>query len=119
MFIRNSIYQRFTKFLKKCAARRFLTLIRLGFKPLPLSYQYQYNLIQLLINLFREYVESKKMPASSLHKKSSFQLRITSVIVTKSAENCRFWSHLLRNSLMENVIFCAVRLLYDGILVSL
>ena len=35
-------------------------------------------------------------------------LRISSVNVTKSAENWRIWWYLLRKSLMENLIFCAV-----------
>ena len=43
-----------------------------------------------------------------LHKQWSFSLRISSVNVTKSA----VWSHLLKKSLMENFIFCAV---YYGI----
>ena len=38
-----------------------------------------------------------------LHKKGSFPLGISSVSVTKSAV-----SHLLKKSLMENFIFCAV-----------
>ena len=40
-------------------------------------------------------------------KKWSFPFRISSVNVTKCAGN-RIWSHLLKNSLMENLIFCAV-----------
>ena len=43
---------------------------------------------------------------STLHKKWSFPLRISSVNVTKSAGN---WSHLLKKPLMENFIFCAVQ----------
>ena len=42
----------------------------------------------------------------SPHKRWSFPLRISSVNVTKSA--LRIWSHLLKKSLMENFIFCAV-----------
>ena len=38
-------------------------------------------------------------------KKWGFRLRISSVNVTKSAGN---WSHLLKKTLMENSIFCAV-----------
>ena len=44
----------------------------------------------------------------------SFPLNISSVNVTKSTGNCRagncraVWSHLLKKSLMENFIFCAV-----------
>ena len=44
----------------------------------------------------------------SLHKKWSFPLRISSVNVTKSAGFLRIWSHLLKKSLIENNIFCAV-----------
>ena len=52
----------------------------------------------------------------ALHKKWSFPLRISSVNVTKSAETAdlvtftklRIWSHLLKKSLIENFIFCAV-----------
>ena len=40
-----------------------------------------------------------------LHKKWSFPLKISSVNVTNSAENCGFWSHLLKKPLMENSIF--------------
>ena len=47
----------------------------------------------------------------SLHKKWSFPLRIYSVNVTKSTGNCVF-SHLLKKSLMENFIFCAVLKIY-------
>ena len=43
----------------------------------------------------------------ALHKKWSFALRISSVNVTKSAGNC---SHLLKKSLVESFIFCAVML---------
>ena len=50
------------------------------------------------------YTSSCKFPCtfshSSLHKKWSFLLSISSVYVTKS--------HLLKKSLMENFIFCAV-----------
>ena len=42
-----------------------------------------------------------------LHKKWSFQLKISSVNVTQSALFCVF-GHLLKKSLMENFIFCAV-----------
>ena len=46
---------------------------------------------------------------NSLHKKWGFLLRISSVNVAKSAENCqrklRIWNHLLKKSLMENFIF--------------
>ena len=44
-------------------------------------------------------------------KKWSFPLKILSVTVTKSAGNCGkllIRSHLLKKSLMENFIFCAV-----------
>ena len=49
-------------------------------------------------------------------KKWSFPLRISSVYVTKSVGNCgpnpqeteRIWLHLLKKSLIENFIFCAV-----------
>ena len=37
----------------------------------------------------------------TLHKKWSFSLRISSL-------NVRIWSHLLKKSLMENFIYCAV-----------
>ena len=42
-----------------------------------------------------------------LHKKWSFLLRISSVNVTESQKTLNF-SHLLKKSLMENIIFCAV-----------
>ena len=41
---------------------------------------------------------------TSLHKKWSFPLRVSSVNVTKTW----IWSHLLNKSLMENFIFCTV-----------
>ena len=47
-----------------------------------------------------------------LHKKWSFPLIISPVNVTKSKGHGGFghiWSHLLKKSLMENFIFCAVR----------
>ena len=44
----------------------------------------------------------------SLNKKLSFPLRISSVDATKSAVCCGFWSHLLKRSLKENFIFCAM-----------
>ena len=40
----------------------------------------------------------------TLHKTWSFPLKISSVSVTKSG----FWSHLLKKSLMENFMLCAV-----------
>ena len=43
----------------------------------------------------------------TLHKKWSFPLRISSVNMTKSA--VRICSHLLKKSIMEKFIFCAVR----------
>ena len=44
------------------------------------------------------------------HKKWSFALRISSVNVTKASWSFLWiWSHLLKNSLMENFIFCAVK----------
>ena len=43
-----------------------------------------------------------------LHKKWSFPLRISSVNVTKSARKLWIFSNLLKKSLMENFIFCAV-----------
>ena len=43
----------------------------------------------------------------TLHEKWSFQLRISSVNMTKSAK-LRIWSHLLKKSLIEKFIFCAV-----------
>ena len=43
----------------------------------------------------------------TLHKKCNFPLRISSVNVTKSTVNCGTM-HLLKKSLMENFIFCAV-----------
>ena len=54
----------------------------------------------------------------TLHKKLSFPLSISSVNVT--ADSCgwkklRIWSHLLRKSLMENFIFCAVSVLIRGL----
>ena len=47
------------------------------------------------------------LPHCHCTKKWSFPFRISSVNVTKCAGN-RIWSHLLKNSLMENLIFCAV-----------
>ena len=44
----------------------------------------------------------------ALHKRWSFPLRISSVNVTKSAENCWFGHIYRKKSLMENFIFCAV-----------
>ena len=49
----------------------------------------------------------------SLHKKWSFPLRISLVNVTKSW----IWSHLLKKSLMENSIFCAVIVLFLKMLI--
>ena len=54
---------------------------------------------------------TQKTPAmsnhQSQHKKWNFPLSISSVNVTKSAGNL-IWSHLLKKSLRENFIFCAV-----------
>ena len=47
--------------------------------------------------------------ASALHKKWSFPLRISSVNVTKFL---RIWSNLLKKSLRENFIFCAVLVVF-------
>ena len=44
----------------------------------------------------------------TLHKKRSFPLRIFSVNVTKSAENCRFGHIYWRNPLWKTSFFCAV-----------
>ena len=46
--------------------------------------------------------------ACTAQKKWSFPLRISSVSVTRSAVSCRFSLHLLKKSLMQNFIFCAV-----------
>ena len=55
----------------------------------------------------------------TLHKKWSFPLRISSVNVIKSAGNGRnLKSHLLKKSLMENVIFCAVWQSFSVILLT-
>ena len=51
---------------------------------------------------------------TALHKKWSFPFRISSVNVTKSAVSLRIWSHLLKKSIMENFIICAVLLTEDG-----
>ena len=48
-------------------------------------------------------------PVSTLHKKWSFPLRISSVNVTNFFSFLRIWSHLMKKSLMENFIFCAVQ----------
>ena len=45
-------------------------------------------------------------------KKWSFPLGISSVNASKSAVFLRIWSHLLRKSLIENFIFCAVWISY-------
>ena len=47
-------------------------------------------------------------PVSTLHKKWSFPLRISSVNVTNFFSFLRIWSHLMKKSLMEHLIFCAV-----------
>ena len=44
----------------------------------------------------------------TLHKKWIFPLRIFSVNVTQSAIFLQIWSHLLKKSLTEKFIFCAV-----------
>ena len=55
-----------------------------------------------------QYFYSEKLTRPTLRKKWGFPLRISSVNVTKSAGNCRF-GHLQKKSVMENFIFCAVR----------
>ena len=45
---------------------------------------------------------------NTLHKKWRFPLRISSVNVTKILRKLQIWSLLLKKSLMENFIFCAV-----------
>ena len=47
---------------------------------------------------------------SPLYKKWRFPLKISSLIVIKSAV-LRIWSHLLKKSLMQTYFVCAVRLL--------
>ena len=44
----------------------------------------------------------------TLHKKWSFPLRISTVNVTNPQFPADIWSHLLKKSLKENFIFCAV-----------
>ena len=44
----------------------------------------------------------------TLHKKSSFWLKISSVNVTETAVSCRNSEEILKKALMENFIFCAV-----------
>ena len=55
---------------------------------------------------------SEKYPSckhTSLHKKWSFPLRISFSKCDQIRSNLRIWSHLLKKSIMENFIFCAVR----------
>ena len=71
-----------------------------------------FSFILAIAKLIRENArwEILKFMTSScvlLHKKWSYPLRISSVNVTKSA-SLQIWSHLLKKSLMENFIFCAV-----------
>ena len=71
---------------------------------------------QMVILNFRMFLHLSKImwntfsdsTGSSLHKKWSFPLRISSVNVTKFASFLRIWSHLLKKSLMGHFIFCAV-----------
>ena len=50
--------------------------------------------------------------SNTLHKKWSFPLRISAVISLFLSSFLQIWSCLLKNSLMENFIFCAV---YDKV----
>ena len=67
----------------------------------------------LIIDLHHERSSRNfKISQATLHKKWRFPIRISSVNVTKSAvvrRKLRIWSHLLKKSLMENFIFCAVQ----------
>ena len=67
-----------------------------------LNFQMFLHLSKIMWNTFSDSI------GSSLHKKWSFPLRISSVNVTKFASFLRIWSHLLKKSLMGNFIFCAV-----------
>ena len=40
----------------------------------------------------------------------NFPLSVSLVNATKSTENLRIWSQLLKKPLMENFIFCAVKI---------
>ena len=51
--------------------------------------------------------EILEMAVLTLHKKWSFPLRISSKC-DQICRKLRIWSHLLKKSLMENFIFCAV-----------
>ena len=42
--------------------------------------------------------------------KMNYPLSVSSVNATKSTENLRIWSQLLKKPLMENFIFCAVKI---------
>ena len=48
-----------------------------------------------------------------------FFIKDFSVNVTKSADSWSHWSHLLKKSLMENFIFCAVLIITFGIMFPL
>ena len=50
----------------------------------------------------------RELLLSTYHKKRSFPLRLSSVNATKSQSKLRLWANLLKKSLIENFIFCAV-----------
>ena len=64
--------------------------------------------------LYAQFITLFTSKFTALHKKWSFPFRISSVNVTKSAVSLRIWSHLLKKSIMENFIICAVLLTEDG-----
>ena len=67
-------------------------------------------LFHLFIAVSDDYHQIKQMWTKRITaQKMKFSLRISSVNVTKSAGNFySIWSHLLKKSLMENFILCAV-----------
>ena len=67
-----------------------------------------YNYLLILNSLAVPWSSIKSSVRIPLHKKWSFLLTISSVNVTKSTVSWRNLKNLLKKSLMENFIFCAV-----------
>ena len=61
-----------------------------------------------LVRLNCQFVEDVLKIISFTIQKIGFPLRISSVNVTKCVGRLRIWSYLLKKSLVENFIFCAV-----------
>ena len=69
---------------------------------------------------FSELLDIRRLFKSSLHKKWSFQVRISSVNLTKSTVSSKFGpiSHLLKKSLMESKVVLILSLYSRQVLLS-